>query len=51
MAISHKSGTIYRHLGYERVYLPLREVANTPFHFQGDNMSAVLMAVDHYLLL
>ena len=25
-----------RHLGYGRVYLPLREVADTPFHIQGD---------------
>ena len=25
-----------RRLGYERVYLPLREVADTPFHIQGD---------------
>ena len=28
---------IYRPLGYERVYLPLREVADTPFHIQGDD--------------
>ena len=25
-----------RHLGYERVYLLLCEVSNTPFHIQGD---------------
>ena len=25
-----------RALGYERVYLPLCEVADTPFHIQGD---------------
>ena len=30
--------TIYRHLGYERVYLPLYKVADTPFHIQGDAM-------------
>ena len=29
---------IYRHLGYERVYLPLYQVADTPFHIQGDDM-------------
>ena len=28
-----------RPLGYERVYLPLRKVADTPFHSQGDEMS------------
>ena len=26
------------YLGYERVYLPLNEVADTPFHTYGDNM-------------
>ena len=26
----------YRPLGYERVYLPLCKVADTPFHIQGD---------------
>ena len=25
-----------RRLGYERVYLPLYKVADTPFHIQGD---------------
>ena len=29
-------GYIIRPLGYERVYLPLCEVADTPFHNQGD---------------
>ena len=28
----------YRHLGYERVYLPLGKVADAPFHIQGDVM-------------
>ena len=28
-----------RHLGYERVYLPLHEVADAPFHIQGDVMA------------
>ena len=26
---------ILRPLGYERVYLPLKKVADTPFHIQG----------------
>ena len=30
---------MYRFLGYERVYLPLYKVADTPFHIQGDGMS------------
>ena len=28
---------IQRHLGYERVYLPLYKVADRPFHVQGDD--------------
>ena len=28
---------VYRHLGSERVYLPLQKVADTPFHIQGDD--------------
>ena len=28
----------FRHLGYERVYLPLGKVADTPFHIQGDDL-------------
>ena len=28
----------YRPLGYERVYLPLYKVADTPFHIQGDEL-------------
>ena len=28
-------------LGYERVYLPLCQVADTPFHFQGDMFCAM----------
>ena len=27
-----------RNLGYERVYLPLYKVADTPFHIQGDDV-------------
>ena len=30
--------SIDRHLGYERVYLPLYQVADTPFHIQGDEI-------------
>ena len=29
---------IYRPLGYERVYLPLYKVADTPFQIQGDDI-------------
>ena len=29
---------INRLLGYERVYLPLYQVADTPHHIQGDDM-------------
>ena len=29
-----------RRLEYERVYLPLCEVADTPFHIQGDEVRA-----------
>ena len=29
---------IIRPFGYERVYLPLYKVANTPFHIQGDEL-------------
>ena len=32
---------IYRPLGYERVYLPLYKVADTPFHIQGDDIYTV----------
>ena len=28
----------FRPLGYERVSLPLCEVADTPFHIQGDDL-------------
>ena len=30
--------SLYRPLGYERVYLTLCKVADTPFHIQGDDM-------------
>ena len=30
--------SIYRPLEYERVYLPLCKVADTPFHNQGDDI-------------
>ena len=29
----------HRPLGYERVYLPLHKVADTPFHIQRDDIS------------
>ena len=29
---------IFRPPGYERVYLPLCKVADTPFHIQGDDL-------------
>ena len=29
---------LYHSLGYERVYLPHRKVADTPFHIQGDDI-------------
>ena len=29
------------HFGYERVYLPLWKVADTPFHIQGDELQWV----------
>ena len=29
---------MYRLFGYERVYLPLCKVADTPFHIQGDDI-------------
>ena len=31
-----------RPLGYERVYLPLCQVADTPFHIQGDDFFSFL---------
>ena len=33
-----------RALRYERVYLPLREVADTPFHIQEDEILGTLRA-------
>ena len=33
---------IYRHLGYGRVYMPLYQVADTPFHIQDDDIVALL---------
>ena len=41
-----------RHLRYERVYLPLHKVADTPFHIQGEDVSGnKLMKVKHVLKL
>ena len=35
---------MYRPLGYERVYLPLHKVTDTPFHIQG-GMTATLHVI------
>ena len=35
---------LYRPLGYERVYLPPREVTDTPFHIQGDDIFRLKLA-------
>ena len=40
--------SLYRPLGYERVYLPLCEVADTPFHMQGDDI-LTLMTLKYFL--
>ena len=29
---------LFRHLGYERVYLPLYKVGDTPFHIRGNDL-------------
>ena len=34
---------ILRTIGYEKVYLPLCEVADTPFQIQGDDMSMLML--------
>ena len=39
-----------RRLGYEIVYLPLCEVADTPFHIQGDDLFAVDYIFFHILM-
>ena len=36
---------IYRPLRYERVYLPLGKVADTPFHIQGDDMYGTIRKI------
>ena len=35
----------FRPLGYERVYLPLWKVADTPFHIQGDVLKTVYLVL------
>ena len=41
---------LWRPFGYERVYLPLYKVANTPFHTQeDDNMAADCLALFFFL--
>ena len=37
----HKIVYVFCNLGYERVYLPLCKVADTPFHIQGDDIKYV----------
>ena len=32
---------LFRPFGYERVYLPLYKVADTPFHIQGSDFSYI----------
>ena len=39
---------IVHHLGYERVYLPLCKVADTPFHVQGDESITNIPTVDQF---
>ena len=39
-----------RHLGYERVYLEPREVADTPFHIQGDDVLLLNMLKMQFFL-
>ena len=38
---------VYRPLGFERVYLPLHKVADTPFHIQS---SDILQAIFIHIL-
>ena len=35
--------SIYRLLGYERVYLPHYKIVDTPFHIQGDDIQSKLV--------
>ena len=42
---------IYRPLAYERVYLPLYKVADTPFHIQGDDICMNAERKPHYVVL
>ena len=41
----------FRTLGYERVYLPLQEVADTPFHIQGDDLIHIRWIIIIYYIL
>ena len=43
----NSQSVIIRPLGYERVYLPLCKVADTPFHIQGDELSATYLSATH----
>ena len=43
--------TINRPLGYERVYLRLCKVADTPFHIQGGEVLIVFSLTNPYYIL
>ena len=45
IVIIHPWNTIVCPLGYERVYLPLREVADTPFHVQGEELITICLSL------
>ena len=53
MLISHSNSVvcrINRPLGFERGYLPLCKVADTPFHIQGDKIKRLKTAIDCSIL-
>ena len=39
----------YHHLGYERIYLPLFKVTDTPFHIQGDEVTTYKIVCSKHL--
>ena len=44
MFVEYSLRTIYRPLGYGRLYLPLCKVADTSFHIQGDELCEIYVA-------
>ena len=42
---NYNSKYAYRPLVYERVYLPLCKVADTPFYIQGDDISSYVISI------